>query len=231
MEPPAGELDEAAIESAKSAADAAPDNARAFEAFLAAANGATGWTSAVLYVRAASAARRARDFNAAHRSTDAALRYFPLYTAALMERAFSHLDSNAPQMAIHALNRVHGINSEWPGLDDWLIHAHAAQKREEQSIQKKQYVKPPPRMPQGCEEVNIGSHPIDELAADLKQAHTTKACHGCLSSTEVQCPVTADKNTWLNDDSFPDSFSIRQEGTTVHVTRSDGGGTGQCLCR
>ena len=42
----------------------------------------------------------------------------------------------------------------------------------------------------------------------------------------IECPVTADKNTWLNDDTFPDSFSIRQEGTTVHVTRSDGGGTG-----
>ena len=204
------------------------------------------WTGAVHHVRASRLYRRLRDFASATSAVDAAQRRFPLYHAALFERALIHVDAHDHDAAIDALTRLHAIAPEWPELSTWLVHVHAAMIRNRAAAERRRFeegegarrTRPPP--PPGCEAIEIGSyelleerdgHPAqggkyvrrDDISGTLV-GPSKPWC--CLSSPEVVCPSVVDKRNWLSGDNYDDTFAITQDGTTLNVSRSDGAGVG-----
>ena len=40
---------------------------------------------------------------------------------------------------------------------------------------------------------------------------------------EYKCPTVVDKTVWLNQEEYPDTFSVEQRGMKIIVTRTDTG--------
>jgi hypothetical protein len=47
----------------------------------------------------------------------------------LYDMALSALDAGRPATSIKLLEKLHKLDSHWPGLDDKLVHAHVAVRR------------------------------------------------------------------------------------------------------
>ena len=41
------------------------------------------------------------------------------------------------------------------------------------------------------------------------------------SGNDYTCPSLVDENVWLNDDKYPDTYSINQTDSTVQIFRTD----------
>jgi hypothetical protein len=246
--PPEGEVDDEAVAEAVAASESviASGDEKAYRRMIDVspphdAVSRSPWTRAAWLVRCATAARHVRHFGGAAALADEALRHFPLYTAALHERALVHLDSDTPKDALSMLERLHRIDVTWPRLGFWLVHTHAAMKRKEKAqAMATVHADPPVRFPPGCEEVKIGSHELESPLTDRPNLMDGPPPHGvpatptadgvkshcCLSSPDVRCAATANKRNWLGGDVYDDTFAIEQSGTTLRVTRTDGGGVG-----
>jgi tetratricopeptide (TPR) repeat protein len=91
------------------------------------------WRAAVLRRAKAECLRRVGDLPAAIEELSGVLALFPRFEAALLELALSALDAGRPATAIKLLEKLHKLDRDWPGLDDILVHAHAALRRAQSS--------------------------------------------------------------------------------------------------
>ena len=113
-------------------------------------------------------ARRAarRDFGTVHLALDAAVRAFPRYTAALLERGISYLDERRNAKALTAFERTLAVDGTAPAIDEWIIRAAAAQRRaappatsasaaaDELAARRRRLAAMP--LPDGCERLVFG---------------------------------------------------------------------------
>jgi hypothetical protein len=87
------------------------------------------WRAAVLRRAKAESLRRAGEHAAAIEELGSVLALFPRFEAALYDMALSALDAGRPATSIKLLEKLHKLDSHWPGLDDKLVHAHVAVRR------------------------------------------------------------------------------------------------------
>ena len=191
----------------------------------AAATTSTGWEAAVWHLRAARILRRQRHFPAAAAAVASATGLFPLFRAAIFERALLHLDEGSPNGALSALTQLHRMEPDWPELIHWLVRVHATLLRAERDTESQQSrghagARPsPPPIPPGCEEVSIGEFSPDWVAESM-----FKEVDNAISNPKLRCPEYVDKLSWLSGDTYDDWFEVAQEGRKVTVRRVDGGG-------
>ena len=112
----------------------ASDESRA--ACVAALDGLTGWSAAVLLRHKASCHRRARDFDDCAAALDAALDAFPRYAAALFEKALMKMDQCLYTDAVKFFETVMHLNREYDSIGVWLVRALAAQRRKTEGDKK-----------------------------------------------------------------------------------------------
>jgi tetratricopeptide (TPR) repeat protein len=87
------------------------------------------WMRAELYANRASCHRRARNFRAAIADLDIALGLFPRYKRGHFRRGVCLLEAGLNKDAITALETLLGLDRDWPNIIDWLVRAHAAERR------------------------------------------------------------------------------------------------------
>ena len=180
-------------------------------------------------LRRARAARRGRDFGTVHLALDAAVRAFPRYTAALLERGISYLDERRNAEALAAFERTLAVDGTAPAIDEWIIRAAAAQRRaappatsasaaaDELAARQRRLAAMP--LPDGCEKLVFGKS---------QGAHRKVAT---LSDASRVCPTLLNRTNWLSGDSYTDAFELRRNEVpnpavvvAVRIDRPDGWG-------
>ena len=89
------------------------------------------WGRAQMYAARAACHRRDRQLVKALEDCEAAIALCPRYPRALFRRAACLLEMAKPKEATTAFEALLGVDREWPHLLDWLIRAHALEKRQE----------------------------------------------------------------------------------------------------
>lgn len=84
---------------------------------------------ATLLCNRAGCFRRARRLDDAVADCDRALQLFPRYARALFRKAACLLEGGKPTPAVKAFEALYRVDRDWPHLNDWLVRAHAAQRR------------------------------------------------------------------------------------------------------
>ena len=87
------------------------------------------WHRAVLHRHRGECHRHASEPDPALRDLAAALAAQPLYKDAHFAQGLALLDGGRPLDAIAAFEVLLAIDREWPGLDRWLLRAHARARR------------------------------------------------------------------------------------------------------
>eukprot|EP00965_Chrysotila_dentata_P186178 6147816-Pleurochrysis_carterae.AAC.1 len=73
--------------------------------------------------------RRDKKADAAIGACDAALSLLPRFGRALFRRAACLLEASRPAEAVEAFESLYRVDRDWPRLADWLVRAHAAERR------------------------------------------------------------------------------------------------------
>jgi len=84
---------------------------------------------AALHANIAACLRRDKRPADAVAECDCALRLLPRFGRALFRKGASLLEAGQPSDAIAALEALYRVDRDWPRLSDWLLRAHAAQRR------------------------------------------------------------------------------------------------------
>uniref|UniRef100_A0A0G4I5Q7 J domain-containing protein n=1 Tax=Chromera velia CCMP2878 TaxID=1169474 RepID=A0A0G4I5Q7_9ALVE len=88
------------------------------------------WARAELHAHRAACLRRARDLPRAIADLEVSISLFPCYKRALFRHGVCSLEAEKPEGAITSFETLMGLDREWPHLLDWLVRAHAAQRRQ-----------------------------------------------------------------------------------------------------
>ncbi|CAE8668410.1 unnamed protein product [Polarella glacialis] len=88
------------------------------------------WSRAELHAQRAACHRRARDFRPAIADLDVALSLFPGFKRALFRRGVCLLEAGQIQEAVRSLEILMGLDRTWPNLLEWMVRAHALQRRQ-----------------------------------------------------------------------------------------------------
>ena len=91
---------------------------------------------ATLFANRAACHRRARRFDAALVDCDAALALYPRYARALFRKAAVLLEAGRTAEAVAGFEALLRVDRAWPNLMEWLVRAHAIQKRKERAEER-----------------------------------------------------------------------------------------------
>jgi len=92
------------------------------------------WAKAVLHMSKAACHRRQREFDLASAELGRATNLYPRYKKGIFERAMLHLDKGDSHKALQDLQRLLGLDREWPQISDWLVRASISVMRGEKVI-------------------------------------------------------------------------------------------------
>ncbi|CAD7928519.1 unnamed protein product [Amoebophrya sp. A25] len=87
------------------------------------------WCRAELFAARAACFRREREWTKALDDLDSALSLYPKYKRALFRKGVVQLDASRPTEAIKSFETLLGLDRDWENLLDWLVRAHAMQRR------------------------------------------------------------------------------------------------------
>ncbi|CAD7928001.1 unnamed protein product [Amoebophrya sp. A120] len=87
------------------------------------------WARAELFAARAGSYRRMREFGKALDDLDHALGLFPKYKRALFRKGVVQMDAGRAKDAIQSFETLMGLGRDWEHLLDWLVRAHAMQRR------------------------------------------------------------------------------------------------------
>ena len=91
---------------------------------------------ATLFANRAACHRRARRFDAALADCDAALALYPRYARALFRKAAVLLEAGRTEQAVAAFESLLRVDRAWPNLMEWLVRAHAIQRRKTRAAER-----------------------------------------------------------------------------------------------
>ncbi len=87
------------------------------------------WSRAELLTSRAACYRRGREFSKAVADLNEALKIFPCYKRALFRKGVCLLENQQAGEAVHAFETLMGLDRDWENLLDWLVRAHALDRR------------------------------------------------------------------------------------------------------